>query len=432
MWPWSQCAKMIRPTGVVEMVHEVLPLRDDAHGADLLADWVRGHADEIAHDATDAIWGEVHAYSDREDHALRPEVAAHCRQVFLAFLASVDERRNPERSDFAWTARHAMRRVDLGIALPDFMKAFRIGQITLWDNILEGVQENPVAKDAALLLVNQVMRTIEVGSTAAAEAYLEAQQFKIADSARLARDLLEDLLAGRPPSVRPRVVALEEVGLAEDTQLVVAVGRVPAPDEAPAGRRDQFRLRSALSSPGRGLVVVRQDEVVAVLPVAAGAEKRTLEALRSAVTGLAGQGVFAQVGVSTARLGLREVPEAYDEARMAGTGLDRPGVRALAEMSTLDFLVQSHGDDARRLVRPEVRAFVLEDLAGDGVFVETLREYVAHDLNAKEAAMALHVHANTVYYRLERIAERTGCDVRRVDALIDLLLAVRLVASERR
>lgn len=39
------------------------------------------------------------------------------------------------------------------------------------------------------------------------------------------------------------------------------------------------------------------------------------------------------------------------------------------------------------------------------------------------------MHANTVYYRLERIAERTGCDVRRVEELIDLLLAVSIVSG---
>jgi transposase len=30
------------------------------------------------------------------------------------------------------------------------------------------------------------------------------------------------------------------------------------------------------------------------------------------------------------------------------------------------------------------------------------------------AAERLHLHVNTAYYRLERIAERTGCDLRRL------------------
>ena len=58
------------------------------------------------------------------------------------------------------------------------------------------------------------------------------------------------------------------------------------------------------------------------------------------------------------------------------------------------------------------------------------KAYIAANLNAKEATLALVVHPNTVYYRLERIAERTGCDVRQVDELIDLLLAVRLVRGD--
>lgn len=411
------------------MVQQVLSLRDDSRGTDVLAEWVRGRSDEIAHDATDAIWREIEAYAAMADHALRREVDVHCRQVFLAFLAGVDDRRHPVRADFPWTGRHAMRRVDLGITLPDFMQAFRVGQIALWDDILTGVREHPEAKDAALLLVDHVMRTIEVGSTAAAEAYLEAQQYQLADSARLARDLLEDLLAGRPPTVRPRLRALAEVGLDEDSTFVLVVARSTTPDDG--DRPDQARLRTALTTPGRGLVVVRHDEVIAVLPVTVGGERRVLADVRSAVTSLAGRGVFAAVGVSSARQGYAALPEAYDEARMAGRGLaGNPGVLALSEMSTLDFLVQSQDGAARRLVRPEVRAFLEEDLLGDGVFVQTLSQYVAHDLNAKLAAMALHVHANTVYYRLDRIAERTGCDVRRVEELIDLLVAVRLVRSE--
>lgn len=399
-------------------------------GSALLADWVRGRADEIAHDATESIWREIGAYGELADGALRREVEAHCRQVFRAFLAGVDERRHPGRADFPWTARHAMRRVDLGIELADFMQAFRIGQITLWDDILTGVRQHPETTDAALLLVDQVMRTIEVGSTAAAEAYLEAQQYRVADSAQLARDLLENLLEGRPPTVQPRLRALADVGLADESCFRFVVARPIAPE---GGNAEQARIRAALAAPAFGLVVVRHDEVLAMLPVRPGHADRLVADVRSAITSLAGQGVFAFVGVSSVRQGYVEVPEAEKEARMAGRGLaGAPGVLELGEMSTLDFLVQSQDATARRLVRPEVRAFLEEDLAGDGVFVETLRAYVAQDLNAKLAAVSLHVHANTVYYRLERIAERTGCDVRRVEELIDLLVAVRLVSNEPR
>ncbi|MDP3891078.1 CdaR family transcriptional regulator [Nocardioides sp.] len=411
------------------MVQELYAVEAEAHGVDVLADWVRERTDTIAEAATDAIWQEVAAYAALADTSLRAEVAAHCRQVFTGFLASMRERRHPTAADFPWTAEHAMRRVSLGIGLSDFMQAFRIGQIALWDHILMGVREHPGTKDAALSMVHQVMRGVEVASTAAAEAYLEAQQHTVADSARLARDLLEDLLAGRPPTVTARLATLTATGLDDDVPLVVAAGCVPEPEDA-ADRQLLGALRAALVVRGQGLVVVRQDELVAVLPASA-PEAQLIADLEEACTGLAGVGVFPSLGVSTVRRGLDSVPGAYDEARLALGSLEgEPGVRSLSSLSTLDFLVHSHGVTARRLVRPEVRAFVLEDLAAGGTFLDTLRSYVASDLNAKVAAVALHVHANTVYYRLERIAERTGCDIRRVEELIDLLLAVRLVRSE--
>lgn len=403
---------------------------DSARGVDRLVAWVRDCTDELAHNAAATIWDEIDAYSVLDDRGIRSEVESHCAQVFTAFTETLADRREPARADFPWTGRHAMRRVDLGIALADFMKAFRIGQISLWDGVLEGVAADPSTKDAALTIVGQVMRTIEVGSTAAAEAYLEAQQFQLADSARLARDLLEDLLEGRPPTVRPRLEMLADVGISEGAPLCVVVGSLAVPAGGSTDRAAHALLRSALNNPGRGLVVVRHDEVVAVVPVEDGGEDRMLARVRAGVSSLAGHGVFPSVGVSSVHPGFLDIPEAYEEARMARRSLrGRAGVQSLARMSTLDYLVQTHDRTARRLIRPQVRAFVQEDLAAGGTFVETLRRYVACDLNAKLAAMELHVHANTVYYRLERIAERTGCDVRRVEELIDLLLAVSIVSG---
>lgn len=393
-----------------------------AAGAEVLARWVGERVNLTAYAATESIWSEVPAYRRLADAGLRSEVEAHCRQVFAAFLGALDGRRFPLPQDFPWTASHALRRVELGIALPDFMSAFRIGQLTLWDDILEGVTARPDTQKAALRVVSQVMRTIEVGSTAAAGAYLEAQQYRVADSARVARDLLEDLLAGHPPVVAPRRASLVAAGLEEDADLVVVVASLG--DQG----ADVGPVRGALATALPGLVVARQDGVVAVLPVTDPSADQVVAAVRRALASMAARNVWPSVGVSGTHTGWLSVPAAYEEATHARKSLlGSPGLRMIEEMSTLDFLVHSQGDDGARIVSPAIRAFLAEDRESNGVFVATLQAYVAANLNAKEAAMALVVHPNTVYYRLERITERTGCDVRRVDELIDLLLAVRLV-----
>ena len=56
----------------------------------------------------------------------------------------------------------------------------------------------------------------------------------------------------------------------------------------------------------------------------------------------------------------------------------------------------------------------------------TLLEYVAADFNTKVAAERLFVHPNTARYRLGKIEERTGCDLRHVADVLDLLIALRV------
>jgi len=104
-------------------------------------------------------------------------------------------------------------------------------------------------------------------------------------------------------------------------------------------------------------------------------------------------------------------------------------VLALPLLSSFDYLVQRDDETARRLIRPQVRQFVADDLAAGATLVTTLVEFAACDMNAKTAAERLHVHVNTAYYRLERIAERTGCDLRRLADVMELLIAVRLLGA---
>ncbi|WP_169570686.1 PucR family transcriptional regulator [Nocardioides insulae] len=385
------------------------------------------HLDEHAHHAARAIWREVSDYRERADLQLFAEVEAHCRQVFGVYVTTVREGRPPERRDFPWTPRHARRRAELGIGLSDFLQAFRVGQMTLWDGLRARSEAGEIGADTVLELVGPMLRTVEVGSTVAAETYLEAQQYQLADAARLARDLLEDLLAGHPPTVRERQQALRAAGLGEESRLILVVATLPDLDgEAPELRR---RVRQALTGPDLGLIVSRHDEAVALLPVPPAGVGRLLDSVRSVVTSLLGSGIEARVGVSSVHAGWEAIPAAYDEARLARQSLACPGLRAMTELSTLDLLVTGqHG--LARMIPPEVRGFVEEDLAAGGILVDTLAAYVENDLNARLTAVHLNHHVNTIYYRLGRIAEHTGRDVRSAPDLIDLLLAVRLLRAD--
>ena len=376
--------------------------------------------------AVDAIWEQVPAYAACTEEDLRRDLTAHVDVVFRALLTCLKEGRPARREDFPITAAQAARRVHQGISLSDFLHAFRVGQLTLWEAVLDVARGDPRTHEAALSLAREIMHLIEVGSSVAAEAYLHAQQHRLAESDRVRRDLLEDLLARRDVAPGPKQAMLRGSGLEPGVRLIVA-SATPGPPLA-----DERRLREAVAVLRRfaaqGFTVARQDEVVAIAPVPPAGWAAAVENLRRVLPDLEREGSGLALGISTVHTGLTEVPAAYAEACTARDGLGgAPGVVALPLYSSLDYLVLCHNETAKRLIRPEVRRFVEENTARGGDLIATFLEYTASDLNAKIAAHRLHMHANTAYYRLERIAERTGCDLRRFSDVMELLIAVRLL-----
>jgi hypothetical protein len=390
-----------------------------------LAAAVRASLPEMIAAAVDAIWSQVPAYASSADSQLRENVAAHVADIFEVFLASLAEDRPPRRADFAFTRQQASRRISQGISLADYLQAFRIGQLTLWQGVLAAARDDQHAREAALLLVERIMHVIELGSTVAAEAYVEAQQYQVAEHDRLRRDLIEDLLAYRTTFAGPKRSILRAAGLGPETRLLVTSATL-------TGEASQHQMLSAAATAiagagrGTGLAAQRQNEIVGVIPLSHADVPKVVAGLQRASAGQ----VRLAIGVSTVHNGLREVPQAYAEAQVARDALGTAdGVLALPLLSAFDYLVLREAQTAQRLIRPQVERFVTEDLAAGRTLITTLVAYAEADLNAKVAAERLHLHVNTAYYRLDKIAERTGYDLRRLADVVELVIAVRLLGA---
>src|SRR5262245_29026506 len=131
-------------------------------GVERIAATVEASLEEIIEAATETIWAEVPAYGGSHDDNLRAGVSAHVRAIFLAFLGALSTGQPARRADFAFTREQATRRVAQGISLADFLQAFRIGQLTLWQAVLDAAGDDAGARDAALSVVAQIMQVIEL------------------------------------------------------------------------------------------------------------------------------------------------------------------------------------------------------------------------------------------------------------------------------
>jgi sugar diacid utilization regulator len=400
--------------------------RQASPGVLLLVDGFRARMEEILDEAVRAMQEEIPSYRSG-DPAMLESVREHVRLHFEALLRSLSEDRPITREDLLFVRPAATHRARSGVSLADFMHAFRIGQREIWRALAAGAVDDET-RDAALSIAEQVIEYVNLASTHAAEVYAEVEALLQAQGERVRRDLLSELLEGRLPEPGPRLDAAREAGLepAASCLVVTAVARAQPPDE--------HALRSAASAIARAcggavspLTVVRRDEIVVVAPGGGRDLEAVSEALRSSQSKLADSGLPLAIGVSTVQTRLDRAPAAYREACAARDRLDaRGGVVALPTLSAFAYLTLIGGETARRLISETVWDFVQQDLAEGGVLSQTLLAYVAADLNARAASERLHVHVNTTHYRLGKIAERTGRDLRSISDVLDLLIAIRL------
>ena len=386
---------------------------------------------ELASDSLREIRAAIPAYSAIDDPVILADVTEHVAENHDALRSSLVRGEPVTAQDLAFIGPHAALRARRGVPLADFLQAFRIGHRVIWDAIVEFASEDEQAAAAALEAARLVMEFIDLASTRAAEAYLEAQQLLLAEGDRVRRDLLEDLLAGRDPAPGPRLAAARAAGLDARGRcvLLAAVPVSPADDEL-ALRSAASALARAAGGVLRPLTVVRQDEIVIVRALDGEDPRRLTEPVERAQRELAGAGVRLAIGISTPLETTAGLPDGYREASAAIESLaPGGGVMALADLSAFDYLTLRSDGTVLRLLSPTVRRFVEDDVTGGGVLTSTLLAYASANLNAKVAAQRLYIHVNTAHHRLARIEERTGCDLRDLGDVQELLIAIRLAGA---
>jgi len=190
--------------------------------------------------------------------------------------------------------------------------------------------------------------------------------------------------------------------------------RQPASLTAAIGPREMVILDSYDPAPGpkaTGLKARRQLQALAALLQEEGLGESTL-AMGIALSGIEGAAISYQSARTTARVGRLRHPQqrqfSYDELALpvllAGLG---------------------SGWQARQLRQPGAK---LQAHDKHGMLVRTLDTWFAHDGNSAATARALHIHRNTLDYRLRRIGEITGLDAARTEDRFLLYLSVLLAA----
>jgi DNA-binding PucR family transcriptional regulator len=177
------------------------------------------------------------------------------------------------------------------------------------------------------------------------------------------------------------------------------------------------------------IVGVRQQEVVALYPVAGPAELDTVKT-QTAHFAQAVAASDVNVGLGTWHPGLGGIAASFAEARESleiGLQSGRAGRATAFDEVLVDHLVRSspHSD---RMLADTLGPLRDYDTRRNAALLPTLHAYFDSGFNVTRSAQALCVHPNTVVYRLRRIRELTGRDPQDPDDLLLLSLSLKLIA----
>ena len=166
----------------------------------------------------------------------------------------------------------------------------------------------------------------------------------------------------------------------------------------------------------------------AVVPATDGLDTRLRRAFERLATGL-GRDDRVALGISSAT-GLTALAGALDEARFAVRAARAGGgvvsVVGSDEVTSHLLLLAAVPDDVRRAYGLRVLgALVDHDERTGGALLETLRTFLACSGSWTRTAEALHLHVNTVRYRIARVQELIGRDLGDFNDRVDVHLALQ-------
>ncbi|MFJ6086743.1 PucR family transcriptional regulator [Streptomyces sp. NPDC092369] len=381
-----------------------------------LAELLRAQLPVVADEVAEVVRSQVPEYARPDDETYRENLRSGVVQALTLF---VDHIADPRAQGVAMAAAYyeELGRGEAleGRSLDALQSALRVGGMHAWRLMGRTAEELGLDSAVVATLGELAFRTVHEVAEAAAAGYAEAQSHSTGELDRR-RGRLLDLLLGEGP------VPLEAVqDLAHGARWRVPSRVAVVALAGPADPRAEDRLPAM---PG-ALVDMESRPPRVLVPDPEGYGRF---GGRSFILGLGGRpaAIGPTVPVDRAALSLRWATRALG---LMGRGvLPRQGVVLCADhLSTLLL----HSDEPL-LAQLEARALAPLDAASEGQrarLAETLLAWLLSGSNVPDVAARLHIHPQTVRYRLRQLEKLFGDSLRSPDTRLNLILALRSAAS---
>jgi hypothetical protein len=358
---------------------------------------------DVARSMIVAFKEEIRGYARLPEAILQGQIFEVSRSNVELFFRSISELRGPTDEELEPFRESARSRASEGLPLEDLLHAYRLGGRLGWQAIVEAA--TPDEHEALLIGAELLMRYVDSVSAAVAQTYLDERQTLVSEDERRQRTLADALLTPGGDERELRALA-ERVGVEiADSYRPFAL----ALPDAPALPHSQL----AASLRARGVLALTEGDRVAGL-ADADADQATL-----------GQpGALLALGDPAPRALLAA---ALDDMRLLVELGMRRGLRGTVELDSFlpEMLLARSPRLGERLAQRVLGPLEAYAERRSTDLTETIQAFVECGHDRRATAKRLHVHPNTLDYRLGRIGELTDLDTSNPDDLVLLALALK-------
>jgi PucR C-terminal helix-turn-helix domain/GGDEF-like domain len=384
---------------------EAPPLAVAAIGERLL-----GRVDELAAELTEVI-RQAEPFYRAEGLVPVDDLRASIRDNLGHILSQLSNHPLPGLEPPRATGR---RRAEQGVPLPVVLHAYRVAGKFIWAAVLAEAAGDEAATTALLHAGSELWLIIDNHSGSVTDAYRDAVAERVHSDSQTRNAMLDAVLRGDLGDGSRLWESAATLRLPQQGTFVVVAAQPPRPGvESIPHAEDALRTRGVQSA-----WRVEVDAHVGVVVLTPRVDVGKLCAHLAALTS-------GPVGVSAPYPSLDQTPAALRQARLAYASAT-PGSHELVRYEQEPIAVLLAGaPDAATLVARAILGPVLALPAGEcDLLLGTLRMWFAEQGATSAAADKLHLHRNTVRYRLRRLEDLTGRSLSQPTGVAELHLAL--------
>ncbi len=306
------------------------------------------------------------------------------------------------------------RRAEQGVPLPVILHAYRVAGKFIWAALLAEAAGDEVATTALLHAGSELWLIIDTHSGSVTDAYRDTVAERAYSDTQTRNAMLDVVLRGDQGDGSRLWDSATTLRLPHHGTFVVVVARPPRPGAESIPHAEESLRR-------RGVQSAWRVEVEAHLGVVALTPRVGIDRLCVLLTEL----TTGPVGVSAPYPSLDQTPAALRQARLA-YATAAPGSHELVryEQAPIAILLASAPDAAAAVAQAILGPVLALAAVECEVLLGTLRVWFAAQGATSVAATKLHVHRNTVRYRLKRVEDLTGRSLAEPTGTAELHLAL--------